>query len=65
LAVIGLVLFAIVSYGAFKRTHERGLANDRYLWWSSIRLDSDPRNKHSRAGNALHAACENSLMRHQ
>ena len=48
LPVIGLVLFAIVSYGSFKRNRETGLANNRYFWWSSVRLNSDPLNKHPR-----------------
>lgn len=43
---IGLLLFAEVSYDSLNLNHETGRSYGRYFWWSSVRLDSDPRNKH-------------------
>lgn len=42
LPVLGLLLFSLGSYDSF--TH-RAFPNGRYIWWSSIRLDSDPLGK--------------------
>jgi hypothetical protein len=44
LPVIGLLLFALGSWQMirFNRTVTRG---SKYFYWSSIRLDSDPRNR--------------------
>src|SRR4051812_12362825 len=42
LPVFGLLLFALGSYEAFANLPSN---HGRYLWWSSIRLDSDPLNK--------------------
>src|SRR5260370_24968458 len=42
LSILGLILFGAGSCDSFRfqPTHSR------YFWWSSIRLDSDPLNKH-------------------
>jgi hypothetical protein len=46
----GLILFALLSYHAIRVNHEmRQGSPGRYFWWGSIRLDSDPLNKHPRA----------------
>ena len=43
----GLILFAGLSYDSHRVNREvfKGRPS-RYFWWSSIRLDSDPLNKH-------------------
>ena len=52
LPILGLSLFAFVGYGSFRNRVPRP-ANSRYfgryLWWSTVRLDSDTLNKHHRA----------------
>jgi hypothetical protein len=45
LPIIGLILFALVSYLSEQRNRERHRGTGRYYYWSSIRLDSDPLNK--------------------
>jgi hypothetical protein len=45
LPVIGLLLFAGVTVEAFHRRHFYQKDPGRYLYWSAIRLDSDPRNR--------------------
>ncbi len=47
LPTIGLLLFSVVTYTSMQRQREIG--PNRYFWWSAIRLDSDPLNKHPRA----------------
>jgi hypothetical protein len=46
LPVTGLILFAVVSYRSALANHETQNAPGKYLWWSSLRLDSDPLNEH-------------------
>ena len=43
----GLILFGVLSYHSLRVNREvfKGRPS-RYFWWSSIRLDSDPLNKH-------------------
>jgi hypothetical protein len=41
--LVGLSLFGAVSYQSFRENLD---LSGRYLWWSSIRLDSDPLNKY-------------------
>jgi hypothetical protein len=43
LPIIGLFLFAGVTYDSLHMNHE--VKDDRYFWWSSIRLNSDPLNR--------------------
>ena len=47
LPALGLILFAVLSYHSLRVNREvfKGRPS-RYFWWSSIRLDSDPLNKH-------------------
>ena len=47
LPVFGFILFACVSYYSLRINH--GFHSNRYFWWSTIRLDSDPLNKGSGA----------------
>jgi hypothetical protein len=44
LPILGLTLFAFVSYRSFRNPVLRS-ANGRYFWWGTIRLDTDPLNK--------------------
>jgi len=46
LPTIGLILFSVVSYHSLRVNQETQRMPSRYFWWSSIRLDSDPANKH-------------------
>lgn len=48
LPVIGLVLFAGVTYRSL-RIHRALGSPSRYFWWSGIRLDSDPLDKKPRS----------------
>lgn len=45
LPVVGLVLFAMVSYGSLRAKGNRHPGPNRYVWWSSVRLDTDPLGK--------------------
>jgi hypothetical protein len=55
LPVIGLLLFAGVSFVSLHRSRAYQKEPGRYLYWSSIRLDSDPLNKQSQVATP----CEN------
>ena len=46
LPVIGLILFAAVTYRSMPLNRHEQDAPRRYYWWSSLRLDSDPLNEH-------------------
>ena len=46
LPVIGLVLFGVVSYSSFRFNRDLGTSPRKFYFWSSIRLDSDPQNRH-------------------
>jgi hypothetical protein len=53
LPLMGLILFAIVSYRSMPaNVHEQEVPR-KYYWWSSLRLDSDPLNKNPQ----LSASC--------
>ena len=44
----GLILFGLLTYGSIRVNHDmRQGHHSRYFWWGSIRLDSDPLNRHS------------------
>lgn len=45
LPIIGLLLFAGVTYNSVRFNREAERTTARYFWWSSIRLDSDPLNR--------------------
>lgn len=47
--VVGLLLFAGVSFESFQRHPESQKTPSRYFWWSATRLDSDPHNRHASA----------------
>lgn len=52
LPLVGLILFAFGTYESFgpgRISHGTG----RYFWWSSLRLDRDPLNKHSRSATVV------------
>jgi len=49
LPIFGLILFADVTYNSFRMNREIQRTPNRYFWWSSTRLDSDPLNRHSLA----------------
>jgi hypothetical protein len=51
LPACGLVLFAILTYQSM--VENRAFHSSRYFWWSAIRLDSDPLNRHSAARAAI------------
>lgn len=46
LPLAGLALFAIVSYRSALLNHRAQPEQNKYLWWSSLRLDTDPQNEH-------------------
>jgi hypothetical protein len=46
LPLIGLLLFAIGSYASLRFNRLTHPNSHKYFWWSSIRLDSDPLNRH-------------------
>jgi hypothetical protein len=45
LPAFGLVVFCAVSYQSFGVHQDERRASGKYLWWSTIRLDSDPTNE--------------------
>jgi hypothetical protein len=46
LPVAGLVLFTVVSIRSAKLNEHDADHPRKYFWWSSLRLDSDPLNRH-------------------
>src|SRR5882672_7414492 len=48
LPCLGWLLFALGSYESFRNDRLVHKQPSRYFWWSSIRLDSAPLEKHSR-----------------
>jgi hypothetical protein len=44
LPIIGLILFAAVSYRSMPLNEHEQEVPRKYYWWSSLRLDSDPLN---------------------
>lgn len=49
LPVIGLLLFGVVTYSSLRFNTGLNHSSGKYFWWSSIRLDSDPKNRHHRS----------------
>jgi hypothetical protein len=49
LPVFGLILFGGVTCNSFNLNREIQRSANRYFWWSSVRLDSDPLNRHALA----------------
>jgi hypothetical protein len=56
---VGLTLFAVLSYSSLRWNIQVYKVPSRYFWWSSIRLDSDPLNKHSKAPISCKQGAEN------
>jgi hypothetical protein len=50
LPILGLVLFAAVSYRSMAVNHHEQEAPRKYYSWSTLRLDSDPLNKNPAFG---------------
>src|SRR5882757_570286 len=46
LPAVGLFVFSVVSLHSFHVNAETQRTPTRYFWWSFIRLNSDPANKH-------------------
>jgi hypothetical protein len=44
LPLLGLLLFGVASYASYRFNQHTNI--DKYYWWSSIRLDRDPLNRH-------------------
>src|SRR5215470_14813594 len=55
LPVFGLVLFAVVTYKSMSMNPPAESVPNKYYWWSSLRLDTDPLNKHPKPASP----CEN------
>jgi hypothetical protein len=55
LPMLGLILFAAVTYRSLPANHHQQETPRKYYWWSSLRLDSDPLNEDPQ----LTAACAN------
>jgi hypothetical protein len=45
LPLAGLLLFTVVSYKSSRVNDELQRTPNRYYWWSSLRLDTDPLNR--------------------
>jgi hypothetical protein len=46
LPLYGLLLFGVGTYASMRVNQEFHNGAGRYFWWSALRLDSDPLNKH-------------------
>jgi len=57
LPVLGLILFGLVTYRSAAWYCRNPVDGGRYFFWSSIRLDSDPLGKHSKAPDKV--GCKN------
>jgi len=53
LPLYGLLLFGVGTYASIRVN--RDLPNDdgRYFWWSALRLDTDPLNRHSSSRTSI------------
>jgi hypothetical protein len=49
LPVLGLLLFAVVTYRSMAANPEAQGVPNKYYWWSSLRLDTDPLNQNPRS----------------
>ena len=57
LPALGLILFAVLSFHAISWNSAFHRGQSRYFWWSSVRLDSDPLNKHPK----VRIACQDGI----
>jgi hypothetical protein len=61
LPVFGLILFGGVTRNSFHLNREIQRTPNRYFWWSSTRLDSDPLNRHSLTTESCNDSAEKCL----
>src|SRR5512146_2869920 len=47
LPVCGLLLFSLITLESIETNMRHQGGSNRFFWWSFIRLDSDPLNRHS------------------
>ena len=59
LPIIGLILFAAVSYRSMDVNHHEEDTPTKYYWWSSLRLDSDPLDRDRQVANPCRSQNEN------
>ncbi len=59
LPVVGLFLFGSETYQSVRMNREGQHSPSRYFWWSSIRLDSDPLDRHPRVATPCKNVVEN------
>jgi hypothetical protein len=59
LPLVGLILCGVETYHSIDFNHQMRRATDRYFWWSSVRLDSDPLNRRKHALAACKDEAEN------
>jgi len=52
LPALGLLLFALGTYKSVRFNRSQSVSSGKYFYWSSIRLDSDPINRHKVNSNA-------------
>jgi hypothetical protein len=68
LPCIGLSLFIALTHGSLRMNRELQRSPSRYFWWTSIRLDSDPLNRHPKNTTTPckngEQNCENWELRH-
>jgi hypothetical protein len=54
LPILAIIAFGVESVASFRVNQHLATTRGKYYWWSSIRLDTDPLNKHPEA----HAWCK-------
>ena len=59
LPIIGLSFFAALTYNSVRMNRETQRSPSRYFWWTSIRLDSDPLNRHPKGATGCKNGEEN------
>ncbi len=62
LPVVGLLLFVGETYQSVRVNRATSHNASKYFWWSSIRLDSDPLNKHPQGIAPCKAGEENCVI---
>ena len=63
LPVVGLLLFAAVSYRSMSMNPQSEQGPNKYYWWSSMRLDTDPLNENPKSASPCANAKENCANR--
>ena len=59
LPIVGLTLFAALTYNSLRINRETQSTPSRYFWWTSIRLDSDPLNRDPKGATPCKSGEEN------